>query len=178
MSVEVWKPVKGYEGLYKINSDGVVMGYNNMILKPYKMPNGYLQVCLYKNQKAEKKYIHRLVAEAFIENPLNLSEINHIDENKENNCVKNLEWCSHAHNMAHGSRKARQVETLQKNKKLLKAVDCFHKNGDLFCTFESIKIASQKTGANETSIALCCKGKPHYKTAGGYVWKYHEKGCG
>lgn len=71
------------------------------ILSQYKMPNGYYQVQLSKNEKREKKYIHRLVAESFIENSNSLSDVNHIDGDKSNNNTFNLEWCSHKDNQKH-----------------------------------------------------------------------------
>ena len=175
-SREAWKPIKGYEGLYEVSNLGRIKGYTNNILKPYKMPNGYLQVCLYKDGKSVKKYVHKIVAEAFIPNSNILLEVNHKDENKENNVVSNLEWRTHQENLHHGSRSQRQKETLQRNKKLCKAVDCLSRSGDLLHTFESVKEASENTGANHSAIIQCCKQKSKYKTAGGYVWKYHQGG--
>ncbi len=170
--------MKGFERLYQVNDHGVIRSIagRTKTLKPYQTPNGYMQVCLYKGEESMKKYVHRIVAEAFIPNPDNLPEVNHKDENKINNHAGNLEWCSHQDNMKHGSRSKRQAETLQRNKKLWKAVDCFSMNGDLLHTFESAKEASQITGANHSAIIQCCNQKPKYKTAGGYVWKYHEGG--
>ena len=180
MSVnEIWKPVKGYEGLYEVSNLGKVKTFhpkeNNIILKPYLMKNGYMQVCLYSKTTRKKLFVHRLVAEAFIPNPDNFTQVNHIDENKQNNCVENLEWVTHLQNMAYGTRLKRQAKTLIANEKLLKPVCCFSKNGELLQIFKSVKEASEITGANQTSISRCCKGRPKYNTAGGYVWKYHKK---
>lgn len=180
MAVEIWKAVKGYEGVYEVSNLGRVRTFqpkeNNIILKPYVMPNGYEQVCLYSKKTRIKCYIHRLVAIAFIDNPHNLPQVNHKDENKQNNHVENLEWVTAKQNLEHGTRKEKQKETFRRNGKLLKSVCCFHLNGELFKTFQSCKEAAKYTGANASAISQCCKGNKRYKTAGGFVWEYAKGG--
>ena len=118
--MEVWKPIKGYEDLYEISSQGRVrsrdkirkLGRGKGYVKffPSKILSTSINNCGYKiiilskpGSKVICKSIHRLVAEAFIPNPLNLSDINHKDENKLNNCIDNLEWMSHKDNMRYGT---------------------------------------------------------------------------
>lgn len=98
----------GYEGLYEIDSSGNVYSIlqtnsrRKRILKQYHTKTGYLKVNLYDlNGKCKKKYVHRLVAEAFIPNPDNLPEVNHKDCDKTNNSVENLEWCNRKENLSH-----------------------------------------------------------------------------
>ena len=109
----IWKPVKGYEELYEVSDTGLVKScervvhdsyhktnklYGGKLLNPTLTEKGYLQVTL--NNKTQKTYgIHRLVAEAFISNPNNYHVVNHIDENKQNNNVENLEWCTQKQNL-------------------------------------------------------------------------------
>ena len=100
---EEWKEIPNYESKYLISSRGRVMNANGIILKPMKCRNGYLVTCLWKKNNQQKFLIHRLVADAFIDNPSKLKEINHIDENKTNNVFSNLEWCSHIYNMNYGT---------------------------------------------------------------------------
>ena len=99
------KDIVGYEGLYQITSDGKVQSLKNCkFLKPLLSgPKGkeYYYVCLSKNGVKKNHKIHRLVAEAFIPNPNNLPIVNHKDENKENNCVNNLEWVTQGENNKH-----------------------------------------------------------------------------
>lgn len=107
---EVWKDIEGYEGKYQVSNLGRVRGLdrkNSMgktvkgrILKPRKTHAGYLRAHLCRDDR----YIHRLVAEAFIPNPNNLPQINHKDEDKANNSVDNLEWCTCEYNLSYGSR--------------------------------------------------------------------------
>ena len=113
---EIWKDIPGYESYYQVSNTGKIKSVphytrNNInggmrltegrILTPYKMPNGYLQVQLSKNEVREKHYVHRLVASVFIDNTNNMSDVNHIDGDKENNCTDNLEWCSYQDNQIH-----------------------------------------------------------------------------
>lgn len=102
------REIKGYEGEYGVTENGWVYSYKrNKFLKPNDNGIGYLFVVLCHEGVRQQKYIHRLVAEAFIPNPDNLPEINHKDENKSNNCVDNLEWISHIDNLNYGTRNER-----------------------------------------------------------------------
>lgn len=100
--------VKGYEGLYEVDNQGSVYSIvhdahrRRRKLSAYKNGTGYLKVNLYDaNGTCKKKYVHRIVAEAFIPNPDGLLEVNHIDCDKTNNCVNNLEWCDRKTNLEH-----------------------------------------------------------------------------
>lgn len=108
---EIWKDIKDYEGLYQVSDLGRVkriLFINNRITKKQeKILNIYINkrnrcyVCLYKDNKRKNCTIHRLVAKAFLDNPLNLEEVNHIDGNPKNNHLENLEWCTKKQNMQH-----------------------------------------------------------------------------
>lgn len=110
--MEVWKDIKDYEGYYQVSNLGNIrsltrevrnnLGTNTVFgqkISPFMNQSGYLQVALSKEGNRERPYVHRLVAEAFISNPRNLSEVNHIDHNKLNCSVENLEWCTRKENM-------------------------------------------------------------------------------
>lgn len=99
---EIWKDIKEYEGLYQISNLGNVKSLKrNKLLKPIKDKDGYLCVTLYKMCKLKEKKVHRLVAQTFILNPENKPQVNHIDGNKQNNVVNNLEWCTRLENIEH-----------------------------------------------------------------------------
>jgi len=101
---EIWKDIKNYEKLYKISNYGRLFSYkSNKILRYSVRPNGYLKYSLYKNGRYEHISMHRLVAQAFIPNPNNYQIVNHIDENKTNNQVDNLEWCISKYNVNYGT---------------------------------------------------------------------------
>lgn len=117
----VWKDIKGYEGLYKISNYGEVLRLksydsrnhlrNARILKQRLNEDGYLQLGLHKDGKEKKFLVHRLVAETFLSNPNNYLEVNHIDENKQNNSISNLEWCSRKYNVNYGNAQKKRVAT-------------------------------------------------------------------
>ena len=118
---ETLKDIKGYEGLYQIDKFGNV--YSTIqtksrrkgILKPYQNENGYMKVNLYDtNGVCKKKYIHRLVAEAFIPNLENRPCINHLDCNVGNNNVNNLEWCTQSENILYCSKLGRHPKNIAK----------------------------------------------------------------
>ena len=103
-SIEIWKPVLGFETVYSVSNYGRVKNNRTgVILKPVLQSKGYYQVFLSVNNKCVHRFIHRLVAEAFLSNPNNYPQVNHKDENKANNCVWNLEWCSAKYNTNYGT---------------------------------------------------------------------------
>lgn len=122
---EIWKPVKDFEGYYEVSNlgrvrsvDRVVIAKNGTtqfkkgtLMKPRPDRQGYIIVALSINRHYITKCVHRLVAEAFIPNPDNLPQVNHIDEVKNNNVVSNLEWCTAKYNANYGDRNKKAVET-------------------------------------------------------------------
>ena len=154
---EECKNIKGYEDLYKISNLGRVKNLKtNKILKLKLRKDGYTQVTLCKKGKQESKYVHRLVCEAFLENPLNLSEVNHKNEIKTDNSINNLEWCSKDYNLHYGTR------SIRKQKKII----CIN-TGDIF---DSLKEAGEKLGLYPQNICKVCKGKR--KTINGLKFMY------
>ena len=122
--IEEWRPVVGYEGLYEVSSYGRVRSldryveysngrihlYKGKVLSLLKGKYGYIQVSVYYKRKMYKKYVHRLVAQAFIPNPDNLPMVNHKDEDKSNCMVDNLEWCDAKYNSTYGTARERMYE--------------------------------------------------------------------
>ena len=110
---EIWRDGKGYEGKYQVSNMGRVWSIKGQkYLKGTIAKSGYVYVHLTaKNGKAVKERLHRLVAIAFLENPNNLPAVNHKDENKLNNSLDNLEWCSHQYNCNYGTRNQRITES-------------------------------------------------------------------
>lgn len=164
---EIWKDIKGYEGLYQVSNLGRIKSLigHEKILKSYnknsKDKTSYLKIILSKNSKTKAYLIHRLVAITFIPNLDNLPEINHKDENKLNNKVDNLEWCTRKYNIEYS--KAKHLDSF--NNYGIK-VYCL----DLDKYFESASKASVQTGVCRTSILKACRGQ--LKSAGGMLWCY------
>lgn len=117
---EIWKPINGYEERYEVSNLGNVAslkyarGSNRRILKQSKNTWGYSQVTLSKNKAKKNVAVHRLVAEAFVDNPKALPQVNHKDENKNNNRADNLEWCDSSYNINYGERTVRVSNTLKR----------------------------------------------------------------
>lgn len=173
--MEIWKNITGYEGLYQVSNLGRVKStqYHNgtyeRILKPSKGKNGYLSVALYKDKKCKWHLVHRLVAQAFLDNPDNLSQINHKDECKTNNIVDNLEWCSASYNLNYNDGRKRRAEK-QINGKRSKTVYQYSLNGEFVKEWKSLMEIKRSMGFSVGNIGQCCLGKR--KTSYGYRWCY------
>lgn len=188
---EIFKDIKGYEGLYQVSNLGNVKSLGNdkakkeRILKTGKNIWGYLYVILRKNRKGKITYIHRLVANTFIPNVDNLPQVNHKDENKENNCADNLEWCNAKYNNTYGTCIQRRVantdyKTIAEKQKndpnRSKKVYQHTLDGKLIKIWESIN-ECKRNGYNQGNVAACCRncfnreGNNVYK---GYIWSYTE----
>jgi len=184
---EMWKDITGFENLYRVSSLGrvkslprIIKTYNggvfllqDMIIKQF-LHDGYPQVRLCKEGKMYSFSVHRLVATAFVSNPLLLPEVNHKDEIKSHNVPSNLEWCTKAYNIKYGTRTFRTS----------KPVDMYDLNGNYIKTFMSIHKASEETNIPTANIGNCAReaelidskgSKYKVRTAGGYIWKYADK---
>ena len=165
---EIWKDVVGYEGLYQVSSLGRIKSLlrYKRILKPQKNIHGYLKVSLYKNGKCKIFNIHNLVANAFIENPNNYKYVNHKDENKTNNRVENLEFCSFYYNLMYGTRVQRIAK--KNNKPILQ----FDLEGNFIKEYESITQASKELNNSLNNISQCCLGRS--RTSKGYIFRFKD----
>lgn len=191
---EIWKDVIGYEGLYQVSDTGKVKsldrtvncGYGATRVIPGRVmsvlvSDRYPVVSITKHGKRKVVYVHRLVAEAFIPNPDKLPEVNHIDENKQNNNVENLEWCNRAYNNSHGTRLERQLKNFDykavakkisktKNTTRYSGINQMTLDGVFIKWWPTIKEASNNTGASYYHISNCCRGLGIQ--SGGYKWEY------
>lgn len=184
--MEIFKDVTDYEGLYQISNYGNVKSLGNdksrkeKILKPQADGGGYLQVILCKDGKMKHHKVHRLVANAFIDNPDNLPQVNHRDECKTNNTVDNLEWCTNEYNTNYGTRNQRMAETQTNRTDQSIPIDMLTKDGELVLTFPSLHEAmrwlrnNDYPSASDGNIIKCCKGIEHYNTAYGFKWRYAQ----
>lgn len=190
-----YKDIKGYENYYIVYDDGTVQSldryvekkYKNgkicryfkkgSILKHYINNKGYHMVHLAKNGKSKNYLVSRLVAQAFIPNPDNLPEVDHIDEDKNNNYVGNLQWCTRQFNNTRG---IQSLEGREKTSKFrMKKVGMYDRNGNLIKTYNGIRMAERDTGIDNRNICKCCKlnlkkfgyTKDNH-TCDGYVWRY------
>lgn len=158
---EIWKEIAGFEGLYAVSSKGRVKNLKSgKVLKNLVNTHGYARVGLCNGNGTKRKMIrvHRLVAQAFIPNPNGLPQVNHIDEDKTNNNVSNLEWCTASQNTRHSI----YQRSCRINQLTL--------DGELVNTWDSSMQIKRETGFHQSYIIECCKGK--YKQAYGYRWEY------
>lgn len=164
---EIWKDIEGYEGYYQVSNQGRVRSVDRYVNSKHgkrlskgqiirSSPNvdGYLCLTLSKDNHQSFVRVNRLVAEAFIDNPDGLPVINHIDRNKMNNNVDNLEWCTVEYNTRYSS---------------AKAIVQYDKNGNFIREWDAISNAHRVLGINLSNIAQCCRGLR--ASAGGYIWR-------
>ena len=178
MKKELWRDIKDYEDLYQGSNLGRVRSLDRWvkskngsiricrgrILKPYTNKDGYLCVVLSKNNKQKTFRVNRLVAEAFLDNPNNLPQVNHKDENKQNNNVENLEFCDCKYNINFGTAIARRSKTISK------AVVQYTLDGTFVREWPSAMDAEREGGFRSECICMCCKGK--IKTHKGFIFLY------
>jgi len=187
---DVWKDIVGFEGYYQVNSLGNIKSLdrtirggrygirkvNSRILKQTSCKNGYVKVVLRRDGKDTTCLVHRLIANAFMPNPDNLPQVNHIDGNKKNNQVLNLEWSSAKYNMKHayvnGLLDSKNLVAQGRKQAVLlrKSIAQYSLSGELITTFKSGLEAALKTNIPSPNISEVCNQKR--KTAGGFIWKY------
>ena len=167
-NIELWIDVPGYENLYKVSSYGRIYSeFKNKLLKPENV-NGYLRVTLCKNKSEHKRFfVHRIVASAFLDNPMNLPFINHKNQLRTDNNVSNLEWCDSVYNNNYADRTIKAAKS--KSLPILQ----FDLHDKLIQEWSSAKEAEIELGISRGRICNVCKGKR--STAGGYKWKYKNK---
>jgi hypothetical protein len=179
--MEIFKDIEGYEGLYQVSNYGNIKSLGNgnannpnwnkeRILKYSKNTNKYCSIVLSKNGVSKTKTIHRLVAKAFLLNPQNKSQINHIDCNKENNTISNLEWCTSSENNFHRYANGLHFQLKGKDNKLSTAVIQYDLDGNFIKEWESQNEVRRQLGFKQGQISECCHNKR--VTANGYKWKF------
>lgn len=178
---EIWKDIKEHEGYYMVSNLGRVKTLDRWrncplnkkikylrkgkILKQMKDKSGYLLVSLYKNKKARRWLVHRLVAETFIPNSENKPQVNHKDGNKQNNNVENLEWCTPQENTIHAFN-----NKLNRHVRKVKQYDL---DGNYIKTWERILDIEKELGYAHQHICRCCQHK--LKKTHGYIWRYSNE---
>jgi hypothetical protein len=178
---EVWKDVVGYEGRYQVSNFGNVKslryggrdGAQNLV--PKCNNSGRLWVELIVNGKKKCMLIHRLVATAFLPNPNNYPQVNHIDENPKNNRLENLEWCTGSYNVRsyyanHPDFFRNRKSTPKRKRRLDKAINQYTLDGDFIKMWPNSREIEIQNNWSAWSIQECCRG--NRKKAYGYTWQY------
>lgn len=188
MENEVWKDIPNYEGLYQVSNLGRIKSlkrkvyagrnrirwqYERILSNNKTNGNGYKIVSLNKNGESKNKYIHRLVAEAFIPNPNNYKYINHKDENKANNKINNLEWCTAEYNNTYNNKHIRALETRMKKNIGCRKILQLNENEEIIKEYFSISQASKEMKVSNQAISDCLRGIQ--KHSAGYKWKYADE---
>ena len=172
-AAETWRPVAGFEGYYEVSDRGRVRSvdhydrigrfWHGKILSPHAQRSGYLNVHLSKNDIRKTVRVHRLVAEALIDNPSGFPEVNHLNEDVTDNRAANLEWCTRAANLNYGTYQTRKA--VSQGKPVNAILD-----GVVIATFASQGIAARFVNGRQSGIALALSGKcEHYR---GLRWEY------
>ena len=159
----LFKEIEGHKGAYLVGSNGTIFNQKTgQYLKAVQGKHGYMHVTLCYGKK-EDLLIHRAVAKAFVPNPDNFPCVNHKDEDKTNNDVSNLEWCTQKYNLNYGKMKvSRNSPVVQKDK-----------NSNFIKQWNSIKEASESLKIKYQGISRVCRGLR--RTCGGFMWEYAEK---
>ena len=176
---EIWKNVKGFENVYQISNFGNLKSFkkdkNGKILSQVNKKNGYFSVILTSKKKILHTRIHRLVALAFIPNPNNKPCVNHKDGNKQNNNVKNLEWCSYQENIQHA--KENKLWVYNKPYKCKKVYQ-YDMLGNFIKEYKNAVEASKLTGVCSRNILQVASKEPFNekgsirKQTGGFIWRF------
>jgi hypothetical protein len=164
----MWRPIVGYEGIYEISRLGEVRRIKTgRILTGYAGRDGYRRVGLTVNSETKPFLLHRLLAIAFIPNPFNYPCVNHKDEDKSNNSLSNLEWCTYRYNLNYGTHNARANESRKK------PISQYSKDGKFIRDWNSVTDLRNETGMDITHVSSCCRGKR--KSANGFCWQYKNE---
>lgn len=185
---EIWKNIKGWEGYYMVSNKGRVKSlsrevlysnnrkhkYKGRIMKAKVNKKGYVTVCLSQNGYYCSRRLHQLVIAAFLDRPNGYDQINHKDENKQNNELVNLEYCTGRYNNNYGTKAKRAAEKQMNDPNRSISIYQYTIDGELIDMFPSMKEAFRKTKADVRRICACCNG--YRKTENGYVWAYSNEG--
>ena len=175
--MEIWKYISGYGEDYQVSNLGRVRSLKRKNIKIMNIKinrHGYCTVYLTKNGILKTLTVHRLVAKAFIPNINNKPQVNHIDGNKANNRVENLEWCTNSENQIHAYKNGLNIHSGKSGRLKKKVCQIDLKTGKIINIFNSIAEARRSLGVSKDNISQVCNGKRHKCL--GYGWKYFEEG--
>ncbi len=165
MNEEIWKLIKGFDG-YQISNYGRVRNVNTgKILKPQTRPDGYISIYIGKRGSQKNRKLHRIIAEAFIPNPNNYPEVNHKNEDKSDNRIENLEWCTREYNMSYGKYSLYKVPLVDSSIKVIQ----YDMNWNFVRHYNSIREAARKTGFSKSAIQKCIN--KELQTVGCFIWR-------
>lgn len=172
--MEIWKDIEGYSGAYRVSNKGSLSSFKNgkfIIMKPNNERGSYSRVCLYNLGESRTFSIHRLVASAFVLNPENKTQVNHLNGLKQDNRAENLEWCTRSENQRHaiatglfkpkGSKAGNNPNSIK--------IKQLTKDGQIINVFEGVRDASRATKICNSSISEAINKKR--KSAGGFIWQ-------
>lgn len=170
---EIWKDIEGYEGLYQVSNMGRVRSLDRKDARGNRIKGtmlaggsdgkGYHTIALCRDGDVKNNLTHRLVAKAFLDNPNNLPEVNHKDEDKENNAVSNLEWCTSRYNIMYGTRTKRAAKAKEQ------PIYVVSGSGNRYF-FSSTKKAAELLGLDGYNVSKCLNRKRKHHHGFSFMW--------